>query len=130
MPQPCDSGSPKEAPHYRVEMLEAEDEVDWWSRAASAAASMSTSLRERGTFSALRSRLSSSRPFRLSDRPSRTSALELEEGGDEDLASQGPHPLSPHKATLSKMGKGAKQPEDSELGVIGERAPPPKEEGP
>lgn len=86
MPRPCQAATQapsgrKEMPPYRVERLEAEDDADWWSRAASAAASMSTSLRERGTFSALRSRLSSSRPFRLSDRPSRTSALELEEGG-------------------------------------------------
>lgn len=93
-------------PPYRVERLEAEDDADWWSRAASAAASMSTSLRERGTFSALRRRLSSSRPFRLSDRPSRTSALELEEGGGLRIGGgapqhQAPSPLPTTTATVS-----------------------------
>lgn len=62
-----------------MERLEAEDEADWWRRAASAAASMSTSLRERGTFSAFRERFSSSRPFRLSERPRRISERELGE---------------------------------------------------
>lgn len=63
-----------------MERLEAEDEADWWRRAASAAASMSTSLRERGTFSVFRERFSSSRPFRLSERPKRISERELEKG--------------------------------------------------
>lgn len=68
------------APAHLVERLEAEEEADWWRRAASAAASISTSLRERGTFSAFRERFSSSRPFRLSERPRRTSERELGEG--------------------------------------------------
>lgn len=58
-----------------MERLEAEEDADWWSLVASAAASISTSLRERGTFSAFRNLFSSSRPFRLSDRPSLTSDL-------------------------------------------------------
>lgn len=66
-------------PAHLVERLEADDEADWWRRAASAAASMSTSLRERGTFSVFRERFSSSRPFRLSERPKRISERELGE---------------------------------------------------
>lgn len=105
------SGTCKEVPHYRVERLEAEDDADWWRRAASAAASMSTSLRERGTFSALRSRLSSSRPFRLSDRPNRTSALELEEGGGSGFGITRHPPLSPqrHRFPDRQVGKAARE---------------------
>lgn len=69
------------SPDHLVERLEAEDEADWWRRAASAAASMSTSLRERGTFSAFRDRFISSRPFRLSERPRRISERELDGKG-------------------------------------------------
>lgn len=68
------------SPAYLVERLEAEDEADWCRRVASAAASMSTSLRERGTFSAFRDRFISSRPLRLSERPRRISERELGEG--------------------------------------------------
>lgn len=74
---PSSAGPGGRSPAYLVERLEAEDEADWWRRAASAAASTSTSLRERGTLSAFRERASSSRPFRLSERPRRTSAREL-----------------------------------------------------
>lgn len=79
-PCPCPqdiSGLSHLSPGHLVERLEAEDEADWWRRAASAAASMSTSLRERGTFSAFRDRFISSRPFRLSERPRRISEREL-----------------------------------------------------
>lgn len=41
---------------------------------------MSTSLRDRGTFSAFRDFFISSRPFKLSERPSFTSARELQRG--------------------------------------------------
>ena len=68
---------PSPSPAHLVERLEADEEADWCRRAASAAASMSTSLRERGTFSAFRDRFISSRPFRLSDRPRRISEREL-----------------------------------------------------
>lgn len=75
---PCSiSGPSYPSPAHLVERLEADDEADWWRRAASAAASMSTSLRERGTFSVFRERFSSSRPFRLSERPKRISEREL-----------------------------------------------------
>lgn len=70
-------GVGKTKPAYLVERLEAEDEADWCKRAASAAASMSTSLRDRGTFSAFRDRFISSLPLRLSERPRRISAREL-----------------------------------------------------
>lgn len=79
-PRPCPAVLVGRALAHLVERLEAEEEADWWRRAASAAASMSTSLRERGTFSAFRERFSSSRPFRLSERPRRTSERELGEG--------------------------------------------------
>lgn len=76
--QPDSSSATKEGNlTHLAERLEAEEDADWWSLVASAAASISTSLRERGTLSALRKRLSSSRPFRLSERPSRTSDREL-----------------------------------------------------
>lgn len=65
---------------YLVDRLDAEDDADWCSLVASAAASMSTSLRERGTFSAFRDFFISSRPFKLSERPSLTSARELRRG--------------------------------------------------
>lgn len=76
-PQDTSGRSPPPSPAHLVERLEADEEADWWRRAASAAASMSTSLRERGTFSAFRDRFISSRPFRLSERPRRISEREL-----------------------------------------------------
>ena len=98
------------SPAHLVERLEAEEEADWWRRAASAAASMSTSLRERGTFSAFRDRFISSRPFRLSERPRRISERELDGTGRDRGVSHptGSDLLLPPRARLGTGGLGAK----------------------
>lgn len=109
-PARCQWAEPSPSPAHLVERLEADEEADWWRRAASAAASMSTSLRERGTFSAFRDRFISSRPFRLSERPRRISERELD-GTARDLGVS--HPTSsdlllPLRACLGTGGSHAK----------------------